>query len=159
MNFNGHIIVVGDLGQLKAYRISNIKRVDRHESMQVSHAQHRGTEKESTVAELIFDIDYIAAHSRISEQMSDKAGRLGNSSGESHNAEIEKKNSILKQISNDIASIIKKESPPQWHLAFPKADNNKLNEKLDSQIKKILKKNIPADLTKIDKSKLLSHFE
>lgn len=159
MNFDGHIIVVADLGQLKAYRISNVTGVDRHESMQVSHAQKRGTVKESTVLELILDIDYVAAHGRISEQMSDKNGRMGSSTGESHNAKVEKESSGLKQISDDIASIIKKESPAQWHLAFPKATNNKLNDKLDPQIKKTLKKNIAADLTKIDKNRLLSHFE
>jgi len=159
MNFNGHIIVVGDLGQLKAYRISNVTGVDKHESMQVSHMQHRGTIKESTIVKLIFDIDYIAAHGKISEQMSDNVGRLGNSTGESHNAKVENENSSLKQISDNIASIIEKESPIQWHLAFPKAINNKLNEKLDPQIKKTLKKNISADLTKIDKNRLLSHFE
>jgi hypothetical protein len=159
MNYDGHIIVVGDLGQLKAYRISCITGIDKHESMQVSHTQHRGTLKESTAIELIFDIDYIAAHGKISEQISDKIGKLGNSTGESHNAKVEKEKSNLKQISIDIASIIEKESPPLWHLAFPKATNNKLKEKLNPKIKKTLKKNISADLTKIDKNKLLSHFE
>jgi len=159
MKFDGHILVVGDLGQLKAYRISNVTGVDPHDSMQVSHAQHRGTPKESTVVELIFEIDYLAPHGRISEQMSDKTGKLGNSSGEPHNAEVEKESISLKQISEDIASIIERELPVQWHLAFPKATNNKLNEKLDPQIKKTLKKNVAADLTKINKNKLMAHFE
>ncbi|WP_373031934.1 host attachment protein, partial [Sulfurovum sp.] len=67
--------------------------------------------------------------------------------------------SILKQISADIASLIKQESPSQWHLAFPKATSKKLNEKLDPQVKQTLKKCVAADLTKINKNKLLSHFE
>lgn len=159
MNYDGHIVVVGDLGQLKAYRVSKITGVDRLESMQVSHAQNRGTVKESTVLEPLLDIDYLEAHGRISEQMSDKTGRKGNSTGEPHNSELAKEGSILKQISDDIAAIIEKESPSMWHLAFPKALNNKLNEKLNPQVKKSLKKNVAADLTKINKNKLLSHFE
>lgn len=166
MNYDGHIVVVGDLGQLKAYRVSRVTGVDRLESMQVSHAQNRGTVKESTVLEPIFDIDYLEAHGRISEKMSDKTGRKGNptgrkgsSTGEPHNTELAKEGDILKQISDDIAAIIEKESPSMWHLAFPKALNNKLNEKLNQQVKKSLKKNVAADLTKIDKNKLLSHFE
>ncbi len=159
MNYNGHIIVVGDLGQLKAYRVSNITSVDRQETMQVSHAQKRGTEKESTNLELIFDTDYLAAHSRISEQMSDKAGNQKNASGEPHNAALQQESSILKQISTDIASLIKQESPSMWHLSFPKATSKKLNEKLDPQVKQSLKKCVAADLTKIDRNKLLSHFE
>jgi len=159
MNFDGHIIVVGDLGQLKAYRVSNVIGFDKQESMQVSHAQNHGTMKESTVVELIFDIDYIEAHGRISEKMSDKTGRLGKSVGESHNAEIERKSINLKNIGRDIASIIEKESPVQWHLAFPKATHNKLKEKLDSQTKKTLEKNISVDLTKVNKNRILSYFE
>jgi len=159
MKFDGHIIVVADLGQLKAYRVSNITGVDRLETMQVSHTQKRGTPKESTNLELIFDTDYLEAHGRISEQMSDKTGNQKNANGEPHNTALQQESTILKQISTDIASLIKQESPAMWHLAFPKATSKKLSEKLDPLIKQSLKKCVAADLTKIDRNKLLSYFE
>lgn len=159
MKFYGHIIIVGDMGELKAYRVTSVTGIDSHESMQVSHTQHRGTPKEAMVLETVSYIDYLAAHGKMSEHVSDKTGRFGNATGEPHNTGLEKENSILKQISDDIASIINKENPAQWNLAFPKANNHKLYDKLDPKIKKTLNKNLASDLTKIDKSNLLSHFE
>ncbi|MBU1643280.1 hypothetical protein KKE54_07955, partial [bacterium] len=62
MKFNGTILIIGDLGQLKAYRVAGLSGMDRQDSAQVSHMQHRGTEKESTVLELITDVDYVESH-------------------------------------------------------------------------------------------------
>ena len=156
MNFNGSIIVVADLGQLKAYRVVTTTGIDPQESMQVSHVNRTGTEKKSTNLELILDTDYLEAHKRISEDMSDKTGRFGASTGESHNMLLEKERRGLKQIADDINTLIAKEAPGKWCLAFPRETNPQLSKLLDTQK---LVKNIPSNLTKINKSKLLSHFE
>jgi hypothetical protein len=159
MKFDGSIIVIGDVGQLKAYRVSNVKGVDRFESMQVSHTQKRGTPKESTVMELIADYDYLESHGRISEKMSDKTGKLGNSSGEPHNMKLEQKKRALKDIGKDIGTLIVKESPAKWYLAFAKDSLNQLTEMLDPQVRNTLKKSIGSNLTKMDKNKILPYFE
>lgn len=163
MNFDKSIIVVGDLGQLKAYRVSKVTGHDRQESMQVSHAQHRGTEKTSNVLEMITDIDYIEPHKRnrdlVSDQMGQFGGRLGTSTGEPHNTGIEHEKRMLKSISDDIREIIEKESPETWYLAFPKETCKQLGDMLGPQISKTLKKSLPSNLTKVAKNKLLSHFE
>lgn len=159
MKFDGSVIVIGDVGQLKAYRVSSVSGVDRLESMQVSHAQKRGTPKESTVLELIADNDYLESHGRISEKMSDKTGKLGNANGEPHNMKLEQKKRSLKGIANDIRSLIEKEGPSKWYLAFTKGSLNQLTEMLDPQVRNKMKKSIGSNLTKMDKNKLLPYFE
>lgn len=159
MKLNGSILVLGDLGQLKAYRVAEVKGTDRQESMQVSHVQHRGTPKSSSVLELITDIDYIASRKKEDELVSDQAGRFRNSIGEEHNRESERDRRTLSAISEDIETIIEKESPSSWYLAFPKDTHNELHAMLSETVKKNLKKVLPSDLTKTAKEKLLSYFE
>jgi len=159
MNFNQSIIIVADLGQLKAYRVVTTTGIDPQESMQVSHVNRSGNEKKSTNLELIFDADYLEAHTRVSEDMSDKTGRFKASTGEPHNMLLEKERRGLKQIADDINTLIAKEAPSKWCLAFPKETNPQLKKLLDVQLAQKLVKNIPSNLTKINKSKLLSHFE
>jgi hypothetical protein len=169
MKFNGSILVIGDLGQLKAYRVVEVSGTDRLESTQVSHIQNRGTQKESTVLELVTNIDYLESHGKSAEHVSDQAGRFGESMGasmgeahemgEAHNTALERERRTLKAISEDIKAIIEKESPRSWYLAFPKDKHNKLGEMLSADIKKTLKKSVPSDLTKMKTGELLSHFE
>lgn len=159
MNFDNTIIIVADLGQLKAYRVVTKIGIDRQGSMQVSNPSVSGSEKKSINLELILDIDYISAHKHISDEMSDKTGRLDISTGEQHNMLLEKDRRGLKQINNDIKTIVDKEAPSSWCLAFPKETNKQLTEMLDANIKKKLVKNLTSDLTKINKGKLLSYFK
>lgn len=176
MNFEGSILVLGDLGQLKAYRVQEMEGIDSQDKMQVSHARHRGTLKRSTVLDLITEINYIEPHKKTEELLSDQAGRFnssmnsqellsdqagkfGSSIGEPHNRELERERKTLQLISEDIASLIEKESPASWYLAFAKESHNELQGMLSENVKKNLQKVVPSDLTKTDKEKLLSHFE
>jgi hypothetical protein len=159
MKLNGSILVLGDLGQLKAYRVEEVVGMDSQNKMQVSHVHHRGTEKRSTVLDLITDINYIEPHKKTEELLSDQAGRFRSSIGEAHNRELERDRHTLKLISEDIKSLIEKESPDSWYLAFPKESHNELHSMLSEEIKKNLHKVVPSDLTKTAKEKLLSHFE
>ncbi len=169
MKFKGSIIVVADLGELKAYRVDEFIGTDRHESAEVSHIQHHGTEKEATVLELVAHINYLESHGKSAEHVSDQAGRFGENmgasmgeaheTGEAHNTALERDRRILKAISEDIKTIIEKESPRSWYLAFPKDKHNKLGEMLSADIRKTLRKSVPSDLTKMKTSELLSHFE
>lgn len=159
MKFNGSILVLGDLGQLKAYRVEEVAGMDRQDNMQVSHIRHRGTQKRSTVLDLITDINYIEPRKKTEELLSDQAGRFRSSIGEEHNRELERERHTLQQISEDIKSLIEKESPDSWYLAFPKESHNELRSMLSEEIKKNLQKVVPSDLTKTAKEKLLSHFE
>ncbi len=62
-------------------------------------------------------------------------------------------------IAKDINTLIDKEDCKKWYLAAGKKINSQIIKNLKPEIKARLGKNIPADLTKIDKSKILSYFE
>jgi hypothetical protein len=141
------IIIVVDLGHFKAYRVIN-------------------SELESTRIELIKDFDNVETLLKMSEKVSDSAGRFGANSGtktrkgygEPHNIETENKRRLIKKIAGEIEKIMKKEAPGRWFLAAEKSINKQLIENLSLSSNKILDKNIIADLTKTAKNKLLSRF-
>ncbi len=163
MKFNKSIIVIGDLGHLKVYRVVDVVEESGHETSEVSHMKHHGIQKESITLESITDIDYIEPRKKENELKSDQMGRFaagsGASTGEKHNMKLEQDKQTLKAISEDIKTIIERESPPSWYLAFSKDTCNELESILDSGIKKTLEKVVPQNLTKIAKDKVLSHFE
>ena len=72
---------------------------------------------------------------------------------------LEKDRRGLKQIADDIEALIAKENPEGWYLAFPKETNKELREMLSAAAGNTLMKCVAADLTKIHKEELLSHFE
>ena len=152
MNNNQNLIIVADLGQLKAYTVSVVRRKDTAETGEP-------VRKASESLTLVTDIDYINAHLKAGEQVSDKDGNFVGSNGEPHDRLKENDKRILKNICNDIEKIVTSESHQAWCLAFPKAKNRQLNEMLSQQVKKTLRKSISSDLTKIAKDKLLSHFD
>jgi len=165
MNLNGHIIIVADLGEFKAYRVNVVSGSDPHETMQVAHVNKTGGEKTAVNLELLRDVDYIASHTRTSEAMSDQQGQFGadsgeaRSTGEAHNSALEEERRGLEKVAQDISAVLAETGAPVWHLAFPKAHNAELLEMLGAEAKNSLKKCVAADLTKVAKGELLSHFE
>jgi hypothetical protein len=142
------IIVVADLGHFKAYRITQ-------EPM------------ESPRVTMIESYDSIDGHGKLVEKLSDMAGRFGRGggieeagmgSGERHNIEIETEKRLIKMIAKNIDSLIAGEKCGVWHLAAAKKINRQVIDKLNPAIKAKLDKNITSDLTKIDKSEILSYF-
>ena len=156
---NGSMIVVADLGRLKAYRVVVTSGKDPHESMQVSHVNPMDTEKTAVHLELVNEHDYVSGHGRVSEKMSDKDGNLHNASGEAHGRSEELERQNLEAIAGDISALIAQEAPQTWCLAFPKGLNAQLTEMLDATAAKSLAKNVAQDLANTPKEKLLSHFE
>ena len=156
---NGTMIVVADLGELKAYRVVVTEGVDPHETMQVSHVNPMNTAKTAVHLERISDRDYVEAHHRMQEEMSDKAGRFDESSGEPHNMMAEKERRALEAVAEDINALIAQERPEAWCLAFPKETNAQLKAMLDAAALERLAANLAKDLTQTPKEALLSHFE
>lgn len=144
MKLNGNILVVGDLGELKAYR--------------VGEALRNSGDKIASL-ELIADTVYHESHQKYDEFLSDKGGRFGHDSGSENGSQLENEKRTLQLIREEIETMLDKESPSQWHLAFPKGVCNKLNDSLSEKSKNNLNKVLPLDLTKTANSKLLSYFE
>lgn len=141
------IIVVADLGHFKAYRVSRAPL-------------------ESARIEMLKSYDAVAAHGRLGEKLSDKAGRFGAKGGkngikgygEPHNIEQENKRRLVKQIAENISMIVKEGKFKKWHLAASGNINNQIIGNLDPSVKSGLDKNILSDLTKVRKSDILDYF-
>ena len=142
------IVVVTDLGHFNAYMLSKTPM---------------GTGK----LDLIEQFDSLDAHGKYSDKFSDQAGNFGESvgkssfakgSGEAHNIDIENEKRLVKTIAKTINRIVTEERCDSWHLAAEKSINSQIVEYLDQAVKSKLEKNISANLTKADKSEIISRF-
>jgi hypothetical protein len=142
------IIIMVDLGHFKAYKFT-------------SDPLGR------PIIELIESYDSIEGHLKLGEKLSDIAGRfvggggegeVAKGYGEPHHLELEIIKKLEKMIAMDINALIKKEDCKSWYLAAGEKINKGIIKQLEPEIKARLEKNIPADLTKVRKSEILSHF-
>jgi hypothetical protein len=142
------IIITVDLGHFKAYGVT-------------SDPLGR------PIIELIESYDSIEGHGKLSEKLSNTAGRfvggggkgeVAKGYGEPHHLESETMKKLEKMIAMDINALIKKEECESWYLSAGEKINKGIIRKLEPDVKARLKKNIPEDLTKVRKSEILSHF-
>ncbi|GBD96238.1 MAG TPA: hypothetical protein ENG83_06295 [Nitrospirae bacterium] len=142
------IIIIADLGHFRAYRITK-------------------EPLESPGLTLIESYDSIEGHGKLGDKLSDAAGRFGRGggkdevakgSGERHNIELETEKRLTKMIAKDIEALIGSEKCKKWYLAACEKINSQIIENLKPEVKAGLVKNIVGDLTKINKSEILSRF-
>jgi len=123
---------------------------------------------ESPKVTMIESYDSIEGHGKLTDKLSDMAGRFGRgggkdeagmSSGERHNMELETEKRLIKMIVKNIDALITGEKCGTWHLAAAKKINRQVIDKLKPEVKAKLEKNITADLTKIDKSEIMNYFK
>ena len=141
------LIVLADLGRMKAYRVT------------------RDEMSKTPKLDVVGEFDNAGVQTRLVEKVSDKAGRFpgntGNgsmSNGENHNLKTESDRRGVRQLSESINRLVEKENPPFWFFAASKEINQKIVDALSAGVRSKLKKNISADLTKIAKAELLTHF-
>jgi hypothetical protein len=71
---------------------------------------------------------------------------------------METEKRLAKMTARDIDALIVSEGCDTWYLAAGEKINSKIIENLSADVRAQLAKNISADLTKTDKSEILSHF-
>ena len=147
MALENTIIIVADLGELKAFKVEKHEGTIRNE-MKISHS-----------LKLINDENFISGRKKLGQVMSDSSGNFGAGTLEDHNVKTEREYRTIKDIAQDIDMIVKEMQPQQVFLAFPKKHNHELTDKLAQETKAVLTKNVAADLVKTNKENLLSHFE
>jgi hypothetical protein len=149
MDTKKRIIIVVDLGHFKAYRVTKAPM-------------------ESAKTTLIESYDSIDGHGKLSDKLSDSAGRFGvgggkNGSakgyGEPHNLHTENEKKLIRMIAKDINSLIKRENCTKWHFASVKRINKQIVKLLHPDIKAKLDKNITSDLTNVASSEILGYFK
>ncbi len=158
------LIIVGDLGELKAYRVYEELVIDPKDNAHTSHKHNRGTLIEALRTELVTAIDFVDSHKKISEEVTDKVGRNkaphgAGVSGEPHNLKLEIEHRVLKEIADEIMRIVRNQDPKKWHLAFPAEHNKALLDRIDPDVTAKRGKNIPEDLTKLKPEKILARFQ
>jgi len=143
------LIIAVDLGHFKAYKVST---------------DSPGSPK----IHLIESYDSIEGHGKLSEKVSDGAGRFGvgggkngaaKGYGEPHNIELEAEKKAAKLIAKDITAIIGREGIKKWWFAAANKLNSLILDNLEPDLKAKMDKNINSNLTKTNKSEILKHFE
>lgn len=147
---NTHIIIVADSGSLKAYRISETSTVHKRK------------------AEVIKQVRYEAAHKKLSDTLSDRAGRFrgsgdarsnAKSSGEAHNLKTELKKKVVKHLAHDIEGVIGNSPAEFYYVSMPKTIHNAVLDELRTSTRKRITKDISADLIKEPLDKVRIRFK
>jgi len=157
------IIIVGDLGELKAYRVYEEVVIDPKDEAQTSHKHNRGTLIEALRMELVSAVDFVDGRKKLTDEVTDKVGRNraphgAGESGEPHNLKLEIEQRLLKEIADTIMKIVRDTNPKKWHLAFPSEQNKALLDRIDPDVSGKLGIDLSEDLTKERPEKLLARF-
>jgi len=157
------IIVVGDLGEVKIYKVKEEVVISPKDDAHVSHVRHKGKLIERLDLELIKAADFIEAHKKISEEVTDKEGHFEGAgfpgeSGEDHNLKLEIERRILREQADFISKTLLDQEAKKWHIAYPKEHYKELIDHLDYRVKEKLDKILPEDITKTKENKIISIF-
>jgi hypothetical protein len=144
------LLVVADLGGFKAFRLEN---------NQLSRSPH---------LDLLEQFNNTEAHGRLVDRVSDLAGRFPRgtglktggamSDGERHNIELESRKRLVRQLAQRLNALARNPEIERCLLAASKEINHQLLEELEPQVRAKIAKNVPADLTKMERKDILSHF-
>jgi hypothetical protein len=144
------LVVVTDLGSFKAYRLDK-------------SPLHRAPR-----LELIEEASFLDAHTKMGEQLSDQGGRFPRtmagaqngamSDGERHNIDLERRKRLVRQLAQSLNDMLQKREIESCYLAASREINHQLVDQLSPEARRKIEKNVSADLTKIEKALLLSHF-
>lgn len=146
MKLDNTVIIVADLGELKAYKTVKHEDIYNNE-LKINYS-----------LELIDAEDFIEGRKKLQDLKSDANGRKGHDTIEEHSVEETIEKRTLTEVAQDIDTIVRETKPKSLFLAFPKEKNAELVDKLSQETKAVLKKNVAADLVKTDKNKLFEYF-
>jgi hypothetical protein len=141
------LIIVVDLGLLKAYRID------------VTPQKTRRLEQ---LQEIVLE----EAHTRLKDRVTDSSGRhraptQKNHSApmtDDHNLKLEEKRRLIRKIAGQITDLIQHNAKNGCWLAAPKEINLQLLNELRPAIRQRIQKCVPCDFTKLSPPKVLEHF-
>lgn len=148
---NKTLLIVADLGLLRVYRETQ-NAVDRQPHL-----------------ELIEELKPESAHQKMSDQVTDQAGRFprgggganssGNlSAGESLNSEAEQHRRLISQLSGRINTLLADTAVTRCSIAISGAIHNQLLEAINPKARAKIVKSLASNLAKTDPTELHSHF-
>ncbi len=144
------LLVVADLGGFKAFKIEN-------------NSAHR-----TPRLEFLDQFDNLQAKGRLVDRVSDLSGRFPRgtgmkasgamSDGERHNIQLENRKRLVRQLAQRLNSLARAEPIERFYLAASREINHQLVEELDPHLRAKITRNVPADLTKLERADLLQRF-
>lgn len=147
------LLVVADLGGFKAFKLENGGTL---------------TLKQTPRLQLLEQFENREAHGRIVDKVSDLSGRFPRatgaraigamSDGERHNMELESRKRFIRQLAQRLNILARSQEVDQCFLAASREINHPLLAELEPQVRAKIAKNVPADLTKLGRAEILSHF-
>lgn len=142
------LVVVTDLGSLKAYKLeqNNFGRTPR--------------------LELLQELEIADAHEKLTDKVSDLAGRFGKgggpgtgaSAGERHNIELEHRKRLVRQLTDRVNGLARPREVEGVYFSASKEINHQILEGLEPGVRAKIERNIAADLAKLEKAELLKRF-
>lgn len=149
---NKTLLFVADLGLLRAYRVTQ-NNADRQPHL-----------------ELIEELKPESAHQKLSDQVSDHAGRFPRgggaanisgdlSAGESLNAEAEQNRRLISQLAGKINALLRDDDVTRCSIAISGAIHNQLLDAIDPKARAKIDQVVASNLTKTDPTELHAHFE
>ncbi len=149
--FMNTLLVVADLGGLKAFKLENNNHVNQTPRL-----------------ELVDQFNNPEAHGRLGDKVSDLSGRFPRgggartagamSDGERHNIELESRKRFVRRLAQRLNALARSPDVDRCFLAASREINHQLLEELDPQVRAKITKNVPADLTKLGQAEILRHF-
>jgi hypothetical protein len=149
----GDIVILANLGELKVYE-ANPRDLEAEAGLAPTHIK----------LDLVNDKNYINAHKRLHETVTDQAGQFKGGSqgrgeftqgsiGEKHSLEQESEEKIIRQIADDITSIIN-DKATRTFIAMPDMIFRRVLDNVSEEAKARIFKSIEKDLMKVDKTEL-----
>src|SRR4030095_3301407 len=143
---NDTVIITTDLGTFKAFRLDR-------------------TERNTPRLEIIEEIEFLDAHGRLGDKVTNPAGRwrvpmrnMAMSYGELQKIELELRRRLVKQLAERIRNIVADRSVATCYFAARPAINEQLLEEAGPPVRGKIEKNLSCNLTNSDKDELLRHF-
>lgn len=143
------LVVVADLGCLKAYRLDRTP---------VQHTPR---------LELIAEFNNNSASAKLADVTTDSSGRFprggagaasGMSDGERHNIELEHRKRLVRQLAGQLNQLLRHQADGDCYLAASREIHNPLLQELDPALRALIVRSVHADLTKVERSHLLGYF-
>jgi hypothetical protein len=145
------LVVVADLGGFKAFKVENNNHLAREPRL-----------------EFLEQYENAEAHGHLVDKVSDLSGRFPRgtgmkaggamSDGERHNIELESRRRLVRQLAQRLNTLARGQHVECFFLAASKEINHQLLDELDPQLRAKIEKNIPADLTKLERAEILARF-
>ena len=141
------LLIVTDLGSFKAYTVDNSRM---HTTARLELIEHFSPEQ---------------PHRKMADKLSDLAGRYraqvgkgSTSIGERHNIKLEERKRLIRQLAKRLNVLMGDGDVDSCYLAASKGIDQQILGALSPVAHAKIKRNLPADLIKTSKEKLLGYF-